>query len=198
MKKKSFEYKEKFGFPASLRGMIFTGKIILICIATFMVELTFVSLDLIIPLFGSAIGFSAASTGIILSSYFIAFTLFQIPIGVVSEKINRKSLIIFCILSGALPFIVLSFLNNVIAWSLAAGALGVTIGTVFIQSSAYIAEFAPEGKESLYMAFFDSIIDYSFVIMPPIATYAYSYAPTAPFVLCAALLITAAIIFTKS
>lgn len=195
---KRFEYGEKFGFSASLRGMIFTRKIILMCIAAFMVELTFASLDLIIPLFGSAVGFSAASIGIIISSYFIAFTLLQIPIGVVSERVNRKFLIIFCTSTGALPFIVLSFSNNAVAWSLAAGALGVTIGTVFIQSSAYIAELAPKGKESLYMAFFDSIIDYSFVVMPPIATYAYSYTPTAPFILCAILLIIAATIFTKT
>jgi phosphatidylglycerophosphate synthase len=56
---------------------------------------------------------------------------------------------------------------------------------------------APEDKKSLYMAFFDSIIDYSFVIMPPIATCAYTYAPSAPFILCAFLLIVAAIIFAK-
>jgi MFS family permease len=196
--KKSSEYEEKFGFLTSLRSMIWTRKIILVCLVAFLVELTFASLDLIIPLFGSDVGFSPASIGVVLSSYFIAFTLFQIPIGVVSEKINRKVLIIFCILAGVLPFIVFSFSTNVIVWSLAAGTLGVTIGTVFIQSSAYIAELAPEGKRSLYMAFFDSIIDYSFVIMPPIATYAFTYAPSAPFALCTVLLLIAAMIFTKA
>jgi MFS family permease len=196
--KKRLKYEEKFGFLTSLRSMIWTRKIILVCLVAFLVELTFASLDLIIPLFGSAVGFSPATIGVVLSSYFIAFTLFQIPIGVVSEKINRKVLIIFCIVTGALPFIVFSFSTNAMAWSLAAGTLGVTIGTVFIQSSAYIAELAPEGKKSLYMAFFDSIIDYSFVIMPPIATYAYTYAPSAPFALCTVLLLIAAMIFTKA
>jgi phosphatidylglycerophosphate synthase len=47
------------------------------------------------------------------------------------------------------------------------------------------------------MAFFDSIIDYSFIIMPPIATYTFTYAPTAPFTLCAFLMISAGIIFIK-
>ena len=99
---------------------------------------------------------------------------------------------------GALPFLVFSFSTDAIAWSLASGALGVTVGTVFVQSSTYVAELAPEDKKSLYMAFFDSIIDYSFVIMPPIATYAYTYTPQAPFILCAFLLVIAAIIFTKA
>lgn len=185
-------------FLTSLRGMILTKKIILICLATFIVELAFASLELIIPLFGSSQGLSPASIGTILSSYFIAFTLFQIPIGIVSEKINKKALIIFCTLTGTLPFILLYYFHDVIAMSLALGALGVTLGTVFVQSSARIADVAPEGKKSLYMAFFDSIIDYSFVIMPPIATYAFTCAPTAPFILCTFLMIIAGIIFMKA
>jgi DHA1 family multidrug resistance protein-like MFS transporter len=184
-------------FLASLRGMVLSKKIIFICMATFIVELAFVSLDLTIPLFGSTRGLSPASIGIILSSYFIAFTLSQIPIGIVSEKVNKKALIISCSFAGALPFILLSHFLDVVAMSLALGALGVTLGTVFVQSSALIAEIAPEDKKSLYMAFFDSIIDYSFAIMPPIATYAFTYAPTAPFVLCAFLMIIAGTIFMK-
>jgi len=196
--KKSTKYEEKFGFLASFKSMIWTKRIILICLAIFLVELTFASLDLIIPLSGSTVGFSPATIGFILSSYFIAFTLFQIPVGAISEKIDRKLLICLCISTGALPFLVFSFSTDAIAWSLASGALGVTVGTVFVQSSAYVAELAPEDKKSLYMAFFDSIIDYSFVIMPPIATYAYTYTPQAPFILCAFLLVIAAIIFTKA
>ena len=196
--KKITKYEEKFEFLSSLKSMIWTKKIILICLAMFLVELTFASLDLIIPLFGSTVGFSPATIGFILSSYFITFTLFQIPIGAISEKIDRKLLICLCISTGTLPFLVFSFSTNAIAWSLAAGALGVTVGTVFVQSSAYIAELAPEDKKSLYMAFFDSIIDYSFVIMPPIATYAYTYTPQAPFILCAFLLVIATMIFAKA
>jgi MFS family permease len=81
---------------------------------------------------------------------------------------------------------------------LALGALGLTLGTIFVQSSVYIAEIAPEGKKSLYMAFFDSIIDFSFVVMPPIATLAFSYVSIAPFILCTFLMIFAGIIFLKT
>jgi DHA1 family multidrug resistance protein-like MFS transporter len=193
---KSYE-KGREKFLASLRGMVLTKKVVLTCLAAFMVELVFASLDLIIPLFGSARGLSPSSIGIILSSYFIAFAIFQIPIGMVSERINKKAIIVFCTLTGAVPFILLSYFHDVVAMSLAMGALGVTLGTVFVQSSALIAEVAPEGKKSLYMAFFDSIIDYSFIIMPPIATYTFTYAPTAPFILCTFLMITAGIIFMK-
>jgi len=196
--KKITIYEQKFEFLSSLKSMIWTRRIVLICLAIFLVELTFASLDLIIPMSGSTVGFSPATIGFILSSYFITFTLFQIPIGAISEKIDRKLLIFLCISTGTLPFLVFYLSTNAIAWILASGALGVTVGTVFVQSSAYIAELAPEDKKSLYMAFFDSIIDYSFVIMPPIATYAYTYTPQAPFLLCAFLLIIATIIFAKA
>lgn len=75
--------------------------------------------------------------------------------------------------------------------------MGITLGTVYVQASALIAEVAPEDKKSLYMAFFDSVIDLSFIIMPPIAAYAFTYRPTAPFILCASLMIIGGIIFMK-
>ena len=186
------------GFLTSLRGMVLTKKLILICLATFTAELAFVSLNPIIPLFGSSQGLSPVSIGIILSSYFIAFTLFQIPIGIFLERMDKKVLIAFCSFSGALPFILLYHFHDVVAMCLSMGALGITLGTVFVQSYAYIAEIAPEDKKSLYMAFFDSIIDYSFIVMPPIATCAFTYTATAPFILCAFLMIIAGLIFMKS
>jgi MFS family permease len=119
-------------FLASLRGLVLTRKVVLICLATFMVELAFASLDLIIPLFGSVQGFSLASIGVILSSYFIAFTIFQTPIGIISEKISRKVLIAFCALAGAVPFILICWFHDVVTMSLAMGILGITLGTVFV------------------------------------------------------------------
>lgn len=185
-------------FFASLKGMILTRKIILICLATFIVELAYASLDIIIPLFGSARGLSPTSIGIILSSYYVVFTLFQIPMGMISEKVSKKALVILCTLTGAVPFVFPLYFQDVVPMSLATGALGATLGTVFVQSSALIAEVAPESKKSLYMAFFDSIIDFSFVVMPPIATYIFTYEPTAPFVLCIFLMIIAGMIFMKA
>lgn len=185
-------------FFNSLKGMILTKRMALICLAAFTAELTFASLEIIIPLFGSSQGISPAGVGIILSSYFITFILFQIPIGMLSEKVNRKFLIVISSLVGALPFLLLSYSHDVITMSLATGALGVTLGTVFIQSSAYVAEIAPKDKRSLYMAFFDSVMDYSFIIMPPIMAYAFIYSLIAPFFLCALLMTVAGLIFMKA
>ncbi|MBS7652379.1 MFS transporter [Candidatus Bathyarchaeota archaeon] len=189
--------EEKRNFFTSLRDIVLTKKIVLLILATFIVELNFASLELIIPLFGSSIGLSPASIGIILSSYFISFTFFQVPIGMISEKVNKKTLIILCSFAGALPFIILSYFHDVVVMSLALGTLGITLGTVFVQASVLMAEVAPEDKKSLYMAFFDSIVDLSFIIMPPIAAYAFTYRPTAPFILCASLMIIGGIIFMK-
>jgi MFS family permease len=186
------------GFFASLKGIALSKKLILFTIAAFTAELAYVSLDIIIPLFGSLQGFSTISIGFILSSYSIAFILFQIPIGIVSEKINKRLLLGICSFLGAIPFVLLSYFHDFIPMILALGALGLTLGTIFVQSSVYIAEIAPEGKKSLYMAFFDSIIDFSFVVMPPIATLAFSYVSIAPFILCTFLMIFAGIIFLKT
>lgn len=197
-KKGYVEFHVERGFFKSLREIILYKKIILTCISVFMVELAFASLDIIIPLFCSFQGISTTEIGLILSSYFITFTIFQIPIGVISEKVNRKLLMILCTFSGSLPFFALTQFHKVFEIYLAMGLLGVTLGTVFVQSSAYIAELSPKDKKSLYMAFFDSIIDYSFIIMPPIASYTFTYTPTAPFTLCAVIMIIATIILIKA
>lgn len=186
------------GFLISFRGLILTRRFILVCLAVFTAELNFASLDVVIPLYGSSQGISPMNIGVILSSYFISFILFQIPIGIFSEKVDRKFLIIFCTFTGAIPFLVLYYFHDFIIMSLAMGALGITLGAVFVQSSAYIADLAPEDQKSLYMAFFDSIIDYSFVVMPPIAAYTFTLSPTAPFLLCSLLMIMAGMILMKA
>jgi hypothetical protein len=55
---------------------------------------------------------------------------------------------------------------------------------------------APLESKSLYMATFDGVIDFSFVIMPLIVGAVASWRVQLPFLVCALLLLTSAAVFS--
>lgn len=185
-------------FLRSMREMLLGKNILLICLAAFLAELCFVALDIVIPLVGESLGFPSLMTGSILASYFLAFTVVQFPIGVLSERVERRKLVASAALCGAVPFVLLYFSNDPIVMSVAMAFLGVVLGAVFVQSGAMVAEFSPRGKESLYMAFFDSVIDFSFPVMPFIATYLATFGLKMPFLLLTGLMLFSGITFLAS
>ena len=186
---------QSMNFIQSLRSMLSTRSIALICLAAFLAELCFAALEIVIPLVGSSFGFSSLLIGLVLSSYFLAFTVLQVPIGFLSEKVGKRRLVILAAFAGAIPFIILYSSSSPIEMILSMGFLGVMLGAVFVQSSAIVAELSPKGEESLYMAFFDAIIDFSFPVIPGIVTYLAMFSVKTPFLLLMNLMILSGIIF---
>ena len=182
-------------FFRSARAMVLNRMILLICLAAFLAELCFAALDIIIPLVGSSLGFSSFWIGIILASYFLTFTLLQVPIGLLSERVERRKLIALAAIGGAFPFVLLYFSEGALEMILAMGLLGVALGAVFVQSSAMVAELSPEGKESMHMAFFDAIIDFSFPVAPMLVTHLATLGIKMPFLLLTSLMTLSGIIF---
>jgi len=182
-------------FIGSMKGMLLKKAIVLVCLAAFLAELCFAALEILIPLIGSSSGFSSFWIGVILSSYFLAFTVLQIPIGLFAERIGKRRVIVLASFMGAIPFVILFFSNNPLEMSLSMGILGVMLGAVFVQSGALIAELSPKGNESLYMAFFDAVIDFSFPVMPGIVTYLVMFGIKTPFLLLTSLMVFAGLIF---
>jgi len=182
-------------FIRSVRSMLATKGIVSICVAAFIAELCFAALDIVIPLVGSSLGFSSLWIGMILTSYFLAFTVLQVPIGFLSERVGKRKLLAIAALAGAVPFFILYFSSNPVEMSLAMGLLGVALGAVFVQSSAIVAELAPVGKESLYMSFFDAVIDFSFPVTPIIITFFLTLGTRVPFLVLVNLMIISGIVF---
>jgi len=183
-------------FFRSLKNMLSTKGIALICVAAFVAELCFAALDIVIPIVGESLEFSSLWIGVILTSYFLAFTVLQVPIGLLSERVGKRRLVSLAAFAGAVPFIILYFSSDPVEMSLSLGLLGVALGAVFVQSSAIVAELAPTGKESFYMAFFDAVIDFSFPVMPIIVTYFLAFGIRTPFLLLVNLMILSGIVFS--
>jgi len=182
-------------FVGSMKGMLLKKAIILVCLAAFLAELCFAAFEVVVPLVGESFGFSSFWIGVILSSYFLAFTVLQVPIGFFSERVDKRKVLVSASFIGALPFLILYFSNNPVEMSLSMGLLGVMLGAVFVQSGALVAELSPKGKESLYMAFFDAVIDFSFPVMPGIVTYLVAFGVKTPFLLLVSLMVFSGSIF---
>jgi len=174
-------------FRHSIRNLLSRYSVVMVCLAVFLVEIGFAGFELVIPLIGSSEGFSNVTIGLILSSYFVTFLLFQIPLGVVFEKWRGRFLAAFFALSCVPPFFLLYISKNPVLMAVWMGWLGVTLGAVFVQSGAMIAKSAPSGMESLYMAFFDGVIDLSFPAMPILVTPLLGVDLRSPFLLFALL-----------
>jgi MFS family permease len=189
---------ESESFFGSVKAMVKLKGFLYICVAAFVAELCFASFDIVIPIVGNQIGFSAKKIGFLIASYFAAFSLFQVPIGMLSEKVSRKRLIVVSAAISSMGFLALVVANSFWPMILAMALLGITLGAVFVQSTALIAEIAPKGKKSLYLAFFDSIIDVSFVVMPPAVGWILFSGAKSPFILCVVLMMASSILFWRS
>lgn len=186
----------RVSFLQSAKVMISNRKILLICLAAFLAELCFAALNIVIPLVGESFGFSSFWIGNILASYFLTFTLLQIPIGLFFKNVKKRKLIALAAFGGAFPFLFLYFAKTALDMILAMSILGAALGAVFVQSSALVAELSPKGEESMYMAFFDAIIDFSFPVIPMLVTYLATVGIKTPFLLLTCLMALSGIIFT--
>lgn len=182
-------------FFASIRGMVLNRRIILLSAATFMAELTFASLEVVVPIAGSTIGLSSIWIGLVLASYFVSFTVSQPIIGTLLEGRKKIRIVTVAAFVGALPFAGMYLAGGLWVMVGAMCLLGVFLGAVFVQASALVAEMAPRGQESTYMAFFDAVIDMVFPLAPLLVVPLSSFQVRLPFLLHSALMMASAVTY---
>jgi MFS family permease len=182
------------GFTRSMRELLSNRDVVMVCLAVFLAEVGFAGFDLVIPLVGSSEGLSTIIIGLILSAYFVTFLVFQIPIGGLLGKRRIRHWIPIFALSSVPPYFLLYLSRNPAVMAIWMGWLGISLGALFVQSGTLVAEIAPPGEESLYMAFLDGVIDLSFPVMPVLVTPLLSADLRSPFLLFSLLTTLSAIL----
>jgi MFS family permease len=168
---------------------------LLICAAGFLAELGYASFNLAVPLAGEELGLTPAQIGVVLSSYSLSFTLLQVPVATWAEKMGRRRLLVGASFLSALFFLGLYAAQTFLFLVVLMVLLGVTLGAIFVQSAALVAEVVAEERRAMCLAFFDSVIDLSFIVMPLIVGVAAGYGETLPFLVCVPLLLGAGALF---
>ena len=187
--------KPEARFFSTIAGLLRNRTFLFVCIAGFLAELGYVAFDITIPLAGKARGLSTSQIGVVLASYSLSFTLLQVPIGAYAERTDRRRLLVGASFLSALFFFGLYAARNFLLLAFLMALLGITLGAVFIQATARAAEVVAEGTQVMSLAFFDSLIDLSFTVMPLIVGFTARFGETVPFLVCTLFLASAGVLF---
>lgn len=189
--------EDKIGFWTAARTLFTRRGFLLLCLGTFLAEMGYVTRGMAVPLAGEAVGLTTERIGLVMSAYSLVFVTSQVPIGVLAERMRLRPLLAGCAIGGALGFGGL-FLSTT-AWQMGAAmaVLGLTLGTIFVQSAAWAAELAPVGRKSLYLASFDAVIDLSFPLTPLLVGPLIRFGVRLPFLLCVALLLASSWVLAR-
>lgn len=190
--------ERRASFRSSMRALFSRRDFLALCLGSFLAELGYVALNVTLPLAGAERGLSTDAIGIVMAGYSLAFVLSQVPMGVLADRWQRRSLLVVCGGLAALAFGGLFLARQ--PWQMGTGTalLGTTLGTIFVQSGAWAAELAPSTQRSFYMAAFDSVIDLSFVVMPTLVGIMAEWQVQGPFLVCSLLLVASAAILAAT
>ncbi|MBY0122933.1 MFS transporter [Bacillus sp. S/N-304-OC-R1] len=96
------------------------------------------------PVYGLRIGLEVSSVSLLLSAFAIGGIVFQLPLGILSDKHGRKNILMFILLTGGLSFAAASFLEEwLIALVMCLFVAGMFVGSTFSLGISYMADLLP-------------------------------------------------------
>jgi MFS family permease len=182
-------------FFRAASGLLRNRGFLLLCVAGFLAESGYASFSIAVPLAGKRFGLSPSQIGTVLSSYSLSFALLQVPIGAYAEKAGKRRLIVGASFLSAPLFLGLYVASGFLPMVLLMALLGITLGAIFIQSTALAAEVVAEEARAMYLGFFDAMIDLSFIVMPLVVGFVAGFGESLPFLVCALFLAGAGMLF---
>ncbi|TDT94873.1 cyanate permease [Azorhizobium sp. AG788] len=122
-----------------------------------------------LPLYGVRLGLSAAEASLLLTIAVLGNVVFQIPLGLISDRIDRRYLLLFCALAGTvgaatLPFVPVETLAFKVAVFLATGI----VGSIYTVGLAHLGERFRGADLAAANAAFVMLYSIGLVIGPPV------------------------------
>ncbi len=120
----------------------------------------------LVPLFsGNNLGLNEFDIGILLTIAAIATTITMLPIGLISDKIGRRTPLLLSLVVSAPVTLWIPFTSNLIYISFVMFIYGALIG-LSGPIAAYVTDIAPQDKLEIYMGVYRTIGDIGFVFGP--------------------------------
>lgn len=110
------------------------------------------------PVVGLREGMGTAVITIIISSFSVGTILFQLPIGIFSDRVGRGNLLPFLTIGGAFLFFILAFIHHTLLFILLFFILGIFLGSLYSLGLSYMTdltalELLPAGNILVGMCF---------------------------------------------
>jgi MFS family permease len=97
------------------------------------------------PVYALRIGFDVANVSIILAAFAVGGIIFQLPLGVFSDKWGRRNVLILILFLGFISFAGASFLEqSYVALTVCLFAAGMFVGSTFSLGISYMADLMPK------------------------------------------------------
>jgi len=103
------------------------------------------SLNGIFPVYALRIGIDVPAVSTILTSFAIGAIIFQLPLGILSDKLGRRNILITILFLGGISFITASFLeSSVIGLIITIFISGMLVGSTFSLGISYMTDLMPK------------------------------------------------------
>ncbi|MDT8860947.1 MFS transporter [Alkalihalobacillus sp. MEB130] len=97
------------------------------------------------PVYGLRIGMDVTSVSILLVSFAIGGIVFQLPLGMLSDRLGRKKILTFILAFGSVTFFLASFLEqNVVGLGICLFIAGMLVGSTFSLGISYMTDLTPK------------------------------------------------------
>ncbi|MBX9975522.1 MFS transporter [Cytobacillus firmus] len=97
------------------------------------------------PIYGLRIGLEVSSVSLLLTSFAIGGIIFQLPLGIMSDKFGRRNVLMSVLFIGFISFIAASMLEEfVFALTVCLFIAGMAVGSTFSLGITYMADLMPK------------------------------------------------------
>jgi len=97
------------------------------------------------PVYGLRIGLDVPSVSLLLTSFAVGGIIFQLPLGVLSDKYGRRNIMMVILFAGFAAFTAASFLEEILlALTICIFFAGMVVGSTFSLGISYMADLTPK------------------------------------------------------
>jgi MFS family permease len=103
------------------------------------------SLNGIFPVYGLRIGITVTTVSVLLTSFAIGSIITQLPLGILSDKLGRRKVLMLVLLSGTFAFLAANMLEgSTIGLTICFLLAGMMVGSTFSLGISYMADLLPK------------------------------------------------------
>ncbi|PMC36690.1 MFS transporter [Bacillus sp. UMB0899] len=97
------------------------------------------------PVYGLRIGLEVSNISVLLFSFAIGAIIFQLPLGILSDKLGRRTVLMSILLIGFISFTVAGFLEeSLVALTICLFISGMVVGSTFSLGISYMTDLMPK------------------------------------------------------